>query len=68
MYFILPDGEVFFRGHNPPQHGDRLTRVTYKRAAETQKLASGIEMGKNFFSLRAVLPVFYREMRSGTWN
>ena len=59
MYFILPDGEVFFRGHQPAQNGDRLTRITYKRASETNKLASGIEMGKNFFSLRAVQPVSY---------
>ena len=31
-----------------------------KKAAETGKTASGLEMGKNFFSLRSVRPVSYQ--------
>ncbi|BDG01053.1 methyl-accepting chemotaxis protein [Anaeromyxobacter oryzae] len=57
MYFIAPDGSVILRVHKPEQFGDVLTRATYLRARDTGRLASGIEMGKNFFSLRAVLPV-----------
>lgn len=60
MYFIEPNGTVFLRAHKPEQFGDRLSRATYKKAAETHQLAVGIEMGKNFFSLRAVQPIFYK--------
>ena len=57
MYFIDPDGTVFLRVHKPEQYGDRLERGTRLQAKETGKLASGIEMGKNFFSLRSVHPI-----------
>ncbi len=60
MYFIEPNGRVFLRVHKPEQFGDLLARATYKQAAQTHKLATGIEMGKNFFSLRAVHPISYR--------
>lgn len=60
MYFIEPDGTVFLRIHRPEQFGDKLTRATYVRAAETRKAASGLEMGKNFFSLRCITPAFYQ--------
>ncbi len=60
MYFIEPDGTVFLRVHKPEQFGDKLRRATYKRAAETHKIASGLEMGENFFSLRSVEPVSYK--------
>jgi len=59
MYFINPDGTVFLRMHKPEQFGDRLTRATYLTAKETDQTAYGLEMGKNFFSLRCVTPVFY---------
>lgn len=58
MYFITPDGTVLLRVHRPDQYGDRLTRATFLRAATTQKPASGLEMGRNFFSLRCVAPVY----------
>lgn len=58
MYFIATDGTVLLRVHRPEQHGDRLTRATYLRAAATREAASGLEMGKNFFSLRCVTPIF----------
>lgn len=58
MYLIAPDGTVLLRTHRPEQFGDRLTRATYLQAAATNQIASGLEMGKNFFSLRCVAPVF----------
>jgi signal transduction histidine kinase len=60
MYFIEPDGTVFLRVHKPEEFGDKLTRATYKKAAETNTVASSLEMGKNFFSLRSVRPVSYQ--------
>jgi signal transduction histidine kinase len=57
MYFIEPDGTVFLRAHKPEQYGDRLERATFIRAAETMKTAAGLEMGRNFFSLRCVAPI-----------
>ena len=59
-YFIEPDGTVFLRVHKPEQFGDRLQRATFLKAMETGKVASGIEMGKNFFSLRSVHPIPYQ--------
>lgn len=60
MYFIKPDGTVFLRVHKPDESGDKLSRITYLKAAKTKNIASGIEMGKNFFSLRSVKPIFYQ--------
>jgi len=57
LYFVDPSGAVLLRAHKPADHGDVLQRVTYSEAKRTEKLASGIEMGKNFFSLRAIQPV-----------
>jgi len=57
MYFITTDGTVLLRVHKPEEYGDRLTRATYLKAAATRDTASGLEMGKNFFSLRCVTPV-----------
>ena len=59
MYFIQPDGTVLLRGHKPHQFGDKVTRTTFVEAVKTNGIASGIEMGKNFFSLRCVAPVSY---------
>jgi hypothetical protein len=60
MYFVQPDGTVLLRAHKPPQFGDRLDRETFKKAAQTGALAWGIEMGKNFFSLRAIQSVSFQ--------
>jgi methyl-accepting chemotaxis protein len=65
IYFIEPDGTAFLRAHKPEQHGDKINRVTYQQASGTGRLASGIEMGKNFFSLRAVLPITYQGQAIG---
>ncbi|MCM2357082.1 MAG: methyl-accepting chemotaxis protein [Geobacteraceae bacterium] len=60
LYFIQQDGTVLLRAHKLQQSGDKVTRFTFKKAAETNGIASGIEMGKNFFSLRCVTPVSYQ--------
>lgn len=57
-YFIDPNGNVMLRAHKPEEFGDLLSRTTYLKSASTQKLACGIEMGKNFYSLRCVQPVY----------
>jgi|GEM_PF-1742146 len=59
MYFITPDGRVLLRVHKPEQAGDKLERETFRRAAATNNIASGIELGLNFFSLRSVSPVSF---------
>ncbi|UFS71430.1 methyl-accepting chemotaxis protein [Geomonas sp. RF6] len=59
MYFIEPDGKVLLRVHKPEQSGDLVARATFKQAVSSGKTASGVEMGKNFFSLRSVRPVSY---------
>ncbi len=57
LYFIQPSGEVFLRVHNKDKAGDVLQRITYLQARDSGEPSSGIEMGKLFFSLRAVRPV-----------
>ncbi|MDH3960021.1 MAG: ATP-binding protein [Desulfuromonadales bacterium] len=57
MYFIAPDGTVLLRVHKPEQYGDSLERATFLQAVATKETASGLEMGKNFFSLRCVTPI-----------
>jgi methyl-accepting chemotaxis protein len=59
-YFIDRDGIVVLRAHNPGQFGDKVGRHSFQLARDTGKLGVSLEMGKNFFSLRAVLPVSYR--------
>ena len=58
MYFIDMEGRVFLRVHGPDHAGDILKRATYLEAARTGNLASGIEMGKKYFSLRSVRPIY----------
>jgi hypothetical protein len=57
-YFHAPDPErtVFLRVHRPELFGDRVDRVTLRRAAETRDLGAGKELGKTSFALRAVRP------------
>lgn len=65
MYFIATQGDVFLRAHKPDQFGDRLERATFRRAAATRSIAHGLEMGKNFFSLRCVMPVYLDGVQIG---
>lgn len=57
LYFIDASGTVVLRAHKPESFGDALDRITFRNARQTGQPASGIEMGKNFFSLRAIRPV-----------
>ena len=60
MYFIEPDGRVLLRVHKPQERGDQVSRATYRTAAATGRISYGLELGKNFFSLRSVRPVSHR--------
>lgn len=60
FYFITPDKKCFLRVHKPEQYGDTIERATLTKAIEKQGEFVSLEMGKNFFSLRAVTPVFYK--------
>jgi hypothetical protein len=57
-YFHAPESEptVFLRVHLPGLFGDRVQRVTLKRAIETGELGAGMELGATAFALRAVRP------------
>lgn len=68
FYFFSPDGTTFLRVHKPQQHGDRNTRNSFRMAASADKLATSLDMGKNFFSLRAVRPVYRDGRRIGYWE
>ncbi|WP_226373893.1 methyl-accepting chemotaxis protein [Citrifermentans bemidjiense] len=65
MYFIEPDGKVLLRVHKPEQDGDILKCETFLKAQSTGQTASGLEMGKNIFSLRSVRPVSYQAKAIG---
>jgi hypothetical protein len=51
-----PDPVVFLRVHLPELFGDRVERVTLRRAIETRELGAGLELGATAFALRAVRP------------
>jgi hypothetical protein len=57
-YFVEPDPSraVFLRVHKPELSGDRIERVTFRRAVETRELGAGLELGKTAFALRVVRP------------
>jgi len=55
-YFIDPDRRVVLRVHQPPLFGDRVTRLTLARAAESRDMGSGLELGQTAFALRVVRP------------
>ncbi len=54
--------------HKPQQHGDRNGRNSFKQAVAGDKLAVSLDMGKNFFSLRAVKPVTHNGEKIGYWE
>lgn len=60
MYFIQRNGKVLLRVHKPEEFGDILTRTTFIKAQSTQRIASGLELGLNYFSLRCVGPVSFQ--------
>ncbi|MBL8394258.1 MAG: hypothetical protein JNK99_05810 [Candidatus Accumulibacter sp.] len=68
FYFFEPDGTTFLRVHKPEQHGDRNGRNSFRMAVAADKLAVSLDMGKNFFSLRAVTPVVRDGKKIGYWE
>ncbi len=60
LYFILPEPEktCFLRVHNRPKNNDVITRFTYENSVNTKKIATGLELGKTAFALRAVRPYY----------
>jgi signal transduction histidine kinase/CheY-like chemotaxis protein/HPt (histidine-containing phosphotransfer) domain-containing protein len=57
FYFSDTERTNFLRVHNPSRHGDTINRYTTIKAAETQKLFYGIELGVlGTFTLRVVKP------------
>jgi hypothetical protein len=55
-YFVEPAGTVFLRVHRPELFGDRVERVTLRRAIETRDFGAGKELGRTAFALRAIRP------------
>jgi methyl-accepting chemotaxis protein len=68
LYFFEPDGTTFLRVHKPEQFGDKNARNSFKMAEAGEKLAVSLDMGKNFFSLRAVRPVVRDGQKLGYWE
>ncbi len=57
FYFISLDKTCFLRVHNPPHHGDNISRFTLNDAVHKEIPVSGIELGKfGTFTLRTVYP------------
>ena len=68
FYFHDADGTTFLRVHKPEQFGDKNARNSFKLADASNALASSLDMGKNFFSLRAVRPVLLNGQKIGYWE
>ena len=58
FYFILPDGTNFVRLHNKSVFGDKINRLTFKKAKFTGNIGTGIELGKTAYALRVVSPYY----------
>lgn len=64
FYFTRPDRVNLLRVHAPGRYGDTIDRVTTLRAAHTQALSYGVELGVlGTFTLRVVSP--WRDPESG---
>ena len=65
-YFIDVDRVNFLRAHHPNRYGDVNNRYVVKRASETLKPCSGIELGKyGTFTLRYTHPWFIDDEHVG---
>lgn len=58
FYFHLPTGINFLRLHEKDIYGDRIERITFKKAQSLKQVTSGIELGKTAFALRVVAPYY----------
>lgn len=68
FYFFEPNGTTFLRVHKPEQFGDQNKRHSFKLAVEKNQWAVSLDMGKNFFSLRAVRPLKKEGQLIGYWE
>jgi methyl-accepting chemotaxis protein len=59
FFFILPNGQCFLRMHSPTQYDDIINRFTFLESKKNNDFATGLDLGKNFFSLRVVHPILY---------
>lgn len=56
--FILPDGTIFLRLQDPTTFGDKNQRRSFLRSVVSHKTESSLELGKNSFALRVVMPYY----------
>ncbi len=57
FYYHTPDAMTLLRVHNPDEFGDQVVRSTFLQAANSQKFAFGLELGKfGMLTYRGVLP------------
>jgi hypothetical protein len=55
--FMTADRKMLLRMTKPPTYGDVIDRVTLLNAERTQKVSTGLELGRTGFNLRYVKPV-----------
>jgi len=65
FYFHLTDGVNFLRLHDKEKYDDKIERFTFKEAKYTQKIGTGLELGKTAFALRVVKPYYKGEKLIG---
>ncbi|MCK5680149.1 PAS domain-containing protein [bacterium] len=66
FYLHNLDQVNFLRIHQPERFGDLIERVTLQQAAETGKMAAGVELGPlGTLTIRVVMPWYDRENRIG---
>ncbi|MHC1704870.1 MAG: methyl-accepting chemotaxis protein [Tenuifilaceae bacterium] len=58
FFFIQPDGLCFLRMHSPAQFNDKISRYTFLESVKSNDFSSGLDLGRNFFSLRVVHPIY----------
>ena len=57
FYYHTPAETTLLRVHNPDEFGDKVVRKTFLQAANSQKFAFGLELGKfGMLTYRGVLP------------
>lgn len=61
FYFHLSDGINFLRLHEKGIYGDKIERITFKRAQSLKQFTSGVELGKTAFALRVVSPYYDKD-------
>jgi len=58
FYFLKPDRVSLLRVHQPARSGDRIDRITARKAESSGRIASGVELGPlGTLTLRVVAPL-----------